>query len=287
MIKVIYMDTQDAGKILFAGAILVLVVTVLVAFGALFMVAFSGSLNTASPDATGYTIFAGTPGGDTQLNAPIISIGFFGKAAYINTVNTTPLVGANGVMTIPIDAYAAVSGAAWEGLNITINNTGANASTNWTWTVGTCNAVNKTIASALSQTWTDINSTCLQPGGWGAPVTLTLTFANKTTTGELAPNITGVGIKYFRYAANTAYSSNFPAGTVTPFLAGNYKTVYTYGSGGMDYTDAKTALSSGVTTISNIPSWLGLIVLVFVLIVIFIVLGAIAFVAKGMMGGNQ
>jgi hypothetical protein len=280
--KVISMvEMEESGKILMAAVILVLLVTTFVAFGALFMVTFSGSLSTASADATTTTVFTGSPGVDAQLNAPIISIGYFGKAENIKVINTTGITGANGHIHFMIDSHAANGAANWEKINVTINSTGANSTTNYTWIAGDCRGSNVT-GTGSPETWTSITASCLTPGAQ-----ITLNFVNTTTAGEAPANITNVQLSYFRYVANTAYSSNLPAGTVTPFLAGYYQTTYTYGAGGIDYTDAKTSLASGVTTISNIPNWLGIIILVFVLLVIFVLLAAIAYVAKGMGGGKQ
>jgi hypothetical protein len=258
---------EDAGKILFGLAILVLLVTTFVAFGALFMVAFTGNLNTASAEATTTTLFNGVPATPYQLNAPIISLSWFGKAGAVSAYsqyNDTKLAGAKGAITITIDPKAAHGGNAWN--NVTV--------------VFTLQGVNATWNSGPTQTYTDIDSTCLTPGG-----VLTFNFVNATT--QDPSNVTNVTITYNRYVTNSAYTKNDAAGTITPTLGGNYQVTYTYGTGGIDYTNAKDTLSQGVTTITQIPSWLTIIVLVFVLLVIFVILGAIVLVARGMMGGGQ
>jgi hypothetical protein len=278
------MDAQDAGKLLFAGAILVLLVTTLVAFGALFMVSFSGNLNAASADTTTTTAFTGTAATPSQLNAPIISVTSFMKAASITTNHSTPLVvnlTAQNV-TIPIDANAIHSGIAWNNLTVSFLVAGANSTTNVTWVTGTCNAANKTWAAAGLQTYTDIDSSCLTPGG-----NLVLNFVNKTVAGQIAPNITEVNVTYQRYVTNSAYTKNDAVGQVTPTASGYYQITYTYGAGGIDYTNAKTSLNQGVTTIAGIPGWLGIIVLVFVLLVVFALLALIAYYANKMRGGNE
>jgi hypothetical protein len=274
---------EDAGKILFGLAILVLLVTTFVAFGALFMVAFTGNLNTTSGETTTTTLFNGVPATPYQLNAPIISVSAFRKAGAVSAYsqyNDTKLAGANGAVTITLDPYASHGGNTWNNLTVVFTMQGVNATNTVTWVAGTCRAVNATWNSGPTQTYTDIDSTCLTPGG-----VLTFNFVNATT--QSPSNVTNVTITYNRYVANTAYTKNDAAGTITPTLGGNYQVTYTYGTGGIDYTNAKDALSSGVTTITGIPSWLAIIVLVFVLLVIFGLLAAIAFVAHGLSNGGK
>jgi hypothetical protein len=274
---------EDAGKILFGLAILVLLVTTFVAFGALFMVAFTGNLNTASAEATTTTLFNGVPATPYQLNAPIISLSWFGKAGAVSAYsqyNDTKLAGAKGAITITIDPKAAHGGNAWNNVTVVFTLQGVNATNTVTWVAGTCRGANATWNSGPTQTYTDIDSTCLTPGG-----VLTFNFVNATT--QSPSNVTNVTITYNRYVTNSAYTKNDAAGTITPTLGGNYQVTYTYGTGGIDYTNAKDTLSQGVTTITQIPSWLTIIVLVFVLLVIFVVLAAIVLVARGMMGGGQ
>lgn len=276
------MEAQDAGKIMFGVAILVLIVTVLVAFGAMFMVAFTGSLQSTSADTAASTQFTGTAATAYQLSAPISAISFFGSHARTYVIdNTVTLINTSSrTVTLAIDSQAANNGVAWSNINISINST-SNASSNASWLIGTCNGVNKSLSTLGTDTWTAINSSCLTPGG-----NLVLTFANKTTAGETV-NVTGVMVSYFRYVSSAAYTSNAAAGTITPTASGYYKVTYTYGAGGIDYTNAKTALNTGITTITGIPSWLAIIVLIFILLIVFVLLAAIALVARGMMGGGQ
>jgi hypothetical protein len=277
-------DFNDAGKYLFAVAILVLLVTTFVAFGALFMTSFVGSLNTGSADATTTTTFAGVAATPHQLNAPIISVASFKKAQnmvmYYDVA--TLVINSTTQVNLPIDADAAHDGAAWNNINISITSQATNSTTNITWIAGTCNAANKSIATSTTNTWTGIASTCLSPGN-----NLVIYLTNNTIAGQAAPNVTNVSVSYFKYVTNSAYTLQTSAGTITPTASGYYKTTYTYGAGGMDYTDAKTTLNQGVTTITQIPSWLGLFVLMFVIFVIFAVVGAIAYVALKMGKGGQ
>jgi len=281
-------EFDEAGKIFFAAAILCLLITTLVAFGALFMVSFSGNLDTASaPTTVTNQEFAGTNLTAYALNgAPIISLSKFQKAAQNTTgTNATKITVNSSVttknMTIQLNANAANGGQPWSNLTIEFGLEGLNQSNNITWLAGNCNAANKTWVANTKQTYNDINSTCLTPGGQ-----LTFVFAN-TSLGAPSTNVTSINITYSIYATNTAYTLQNSAGTITPTATGYYRTSYVYGAGGKDYTDAQTALASGVTTITGIPSWLTIIVLVFVLLVIFAVLGAIVLVARGMMGGGQ
>ena len=195
------------------------------------------TINTV--DVTGSTsaeLWTGTAAtAHTMANVPLVAVTTFKKAATVTTVNTTALVGANGVVRLLIDPYAAHDGTAWNNVNITVNNSGANTTTNLTWVVGTCNTVNKTISSGASNVWNGIASTCLTPGS-----NLVLTFVNHTTTGEDAPNVTGVSISYLRYVDNTAYTLQAGAGTITPTATGYYYTSYTYGTVGS--TTSKTVL---------------------------------------------
>jgi hypothetical protein len=274
---------QEAGKMLFGLAILALLVTTLVAFGAMFMLTFTGNLNSGSAPTTTTTLFTGVANTSYALNAPIISVSTFRKASSISTYtqyNDTKLVGANGAVHITLDANAAHGGNTWNNLTVDFTLQGANATNTVRWVTGTCNAANKTWTSS-PQSYTDINSTCLVPGG-----VLTFNFVNATQAGVIA-NVTNVTITYNRYVTNSAYTKNDAAGTVRPTSSGYYQIAYTYGAGGIDYTGAKTALSSGVTTITGIPSWLAIVILVIVLLVIFGLLAAIAYVAHGMMGGGR
>ena len=280
-------EFDEAGKILFAGAILCLLVTTLVAFGALFMVSFSGNLDTSSaPTTVNNQEFAGTNLTAHALNgAPIISLSKFQKAATTTGTNVTKIsivsAAASNNMSITLDADTANRGQAWSNLTVVFGLEGLNQTNNITWLAGTCNAANKTWTANTKQTYNDINSTCLTPGG-----KLTFVFAN-TSVGTPSLNVTSINITYSKYATNTAYTLQDTVGTITPTLSGNYRVSYVYGAGGLDYTNAKTALSSGVTTITGIPGWLAIIILVFVLLVIFAVLGAIVLVARGMMGGGK
>lgn len=279
-------EFNEAGKIFFAVAILCLLVTTLVAFGALFMVAFTGNLDTSNPETTvSNQEFTGTAATAYTLNAPIISVTTFQKAATTTGTNVTKITVNSSVstknMSIVIDAAAANGGQPWSNLTVVFGLEGLNQTNNITWLAGGCNAANKTWVADTKQTYTDINSTCLTPGG-----KLTFLFAN-TSLGEPSTNVTSINITYSKYSTSTAYTLQAAAGTVTPTASGNYKVTYVYGAGGQDYTDAKTALASGVTTITGIPSWLTVIVLVFVLLAIFAVLAAIVFVARGMMGGGR
>jgi len=283
-------EFDEAGKIFFAAAILCLLITTLVAFGALFMVSFSGNLDTASaPTTVTNQEFAGTNLTAYALNgAPIISLSKFQKAATSTVQNSTKIsivsASAANNMSFVIDANAANGGQAWSNLTVEFGlEGGINASNTITWKAraGNCNAADKTWTSTTKQTYTDINSTCLTPGAY-----LTFVFAN-TSAGTPSLNVTSINITYSIYATNTAYTLQNSVGTITPTLTGKYRTSYVYGAGGKDYTDAKTALASGVTTITGIPGWLTIIVLVFVLLVIFAVLGAIVLVARGMMGGGK
>jgi hypothetical protein len=273
---------EDAGKILFGVAILVLLVTTFVAFGTLFMVSFTGNLNSGSADATTTTLFTGTAATAHALNAPIISVSTFRKASSLSNYtqyNDTKLVGANGAVNIVLDANAAHGGNTWNNVTVTFTLEGVNTTNTVRWVNGTCNAANKTWTST-PQSYTDISSACLTPGG-----VLTFNFVN--VSDGLIQNVTNVSITYNRYVTNSAYTVQYAPGTVTPTATGYYQITYTYGAGGVDYTNAKTALASGVTTISGIPAWLGMIVLAFVLLAILVIIAAIAFVAKGMMGGGQ
>ena len=153
---------------------------------------------------------------------PVTSITAFKKAAVITVYNDTKLAGARGAVTVPIDAYAANGGVAWEGVNITFTLQGVNATNNVTWVTGTCRGGNATWISS-PQAYTAIASTCLTPGS-----TLTFNFVN--TTLEDPSNVTNVSVTYYRYVDNTAYTLSGANGQITPTLGGYYYTSYGYGT---------------------------------------------------------
>ena len=170
-----------------------------------------------------------------MVHAPMLSVTTFKKATKVVTVNTTALVGADGTVRIPIDTYAVNNGVAWSNMNVTINNTGSNATTYAIW-LGSmsslyCNAANKTLATLGSDTWSGIASSCLTPGA-----DLQFKFANITGAGQVAPNVTGVSLSYFKYVDNAAYTVDLVPGTITPTATGYYYTNYTYGSSNMTTT---------------------------------------------------
>ena len=183
----------------------------------------SASNFNAQSSATGelFTGVAATP--STMTYNPIVSITAFKKAAVVTTYNDTKLAGANGVVNVLIDSYAAHGAAAWEGVNVTFTLQGVNTTNNVTWVTGTCNFANKTWTST-PQTYTDIEASCLTPGA-----NLAFNFVNRTLGAPA--NVTNVSVTYFRYVDNTAYTLDSAAGKITPTASGYYYASYTYGTG--------------------------------------------------------
>jgi hypothetical protein len=163
---------------------------------------------------------------------PIASVTTFKKAASYSQYNDTKINVGNSTgnthLHILVDSFAAHSSATWDNLTVVFTLQGINATNNVTWTVGDCNAANKTWITS-PQTYSDIDSTCLTPGS-----PLTFSFVNKTAVegADLTgTNVTNVTITYQRYLDNTAYTLDSAAGKITPTLTGYYYTSYTYGTG--------------------------------------------------------
>ncbi len=215
---------------------------------------------------------------------PIISLTSFAKSASNLTTNATitPIITQTTNITLPIAANAVHNGEQWSNVTFTFELLGANATQTIIWIPGACNAANKTWSTSTLQTYTGINSSCLTPGS-----TLALYFANTSTDGSFHQNITRVNVTYLKYVTSGAYTLVTTTGVITPTTDGHYEVSYTYSAGGIDYTNSQTALGQGITTISNIPSWLVLIVLVFVLLVVLSLIAAVVYVARSMGGGNQ
>lgn len=203
------------------GALVVFVLAIQVVIPA--AIAAATSVQTTGT-ATGelHTGTAATAFGLTYF--PVTSVTAFKKDALITSYNDTPLVGANGVVNVPIDAYAAHGGVAWEGVNITITMEGINATNNVTWVAGPCRAANVTWITS-PQTYNAIASSCLTPGA-----NLALTFVNHSTVDEYVTNVTNVSVSYFRYVDNTAYTLTSANGEITPTASGYYYTSYAYGT---------------------------------------------------------
>jgi len=216
------------GPVLWAvGLLVVVIIAVSVVIpSAANVISNSGVTGTATGE-----LWAGTAATAHVMAAyPMVAISDFRKSTTHTANNTTGLVvnTSTGTVNFLVPANIVRTGEIWNNVTIAVKPAGANATTNLTWVDGTCNVGNATWASSSLQTYSGINSTCLPAAG----SYLTLLFANKTTAGETAPNVTYVTFTYFTYDTSTAYTSVLAAGTITPTATGNYYTTYTYGTTG-------------------------------------------------------
>jgi hypothetical protein len=205
------------------------------------------------PTAVSAELWTGTAAtAHNMAKYPILSVTTFKKAALVTSYNDTSLTGANGGRNVMIDPYAAHDGVAWNNINITLTIAGVNSTTNTTWVGGTCSPGGyNTTPSSSPYTLSSAASSCLTPGA-----NVLFTFANRTTDGEDANNVTNVSITYWRYVPNTAYTVDLVPGTITPTATGYYYTDYTYGSGNM---------TTPTTILMLVPLLLALAVLLIVI----------------------
>ena len=200
------------------GALVVLVLAIQVVIPT--AITSAASVQTTGT-ATG-ELWSGTAAtAHSMTYSPITEVTAFKKAASYSQYNDTKLSGP-GNRSITIDGYAAHSSATWDNLTVVFTLAGVNATNNITWTVGTCNAANKTWITS-PQTYADIDSTCLTPGG-----ALVFNFVNQTA--QLGANVTNITVTYQRYVDNTAYTLSGANGQITPTLTGKYYTTYLYGT---------------------------------------------------------
>lgn len=254
---------MDNNILSITNAIAFVILIVVVGIGATIAMGMAPTTLTSSGE-----LFTGVAATALPTAGSVISVSSFSKAGAIssyNQYNATPLVGGTGAINIVLDSEAAHGGNTWDNLTVDFTLQGLNATNTIRWVTGTCNGANKTWITN-TQTYTDISSACLVPGG-----TLTFNFVNATDGVNIA-NVTNVSITYNRYVATSAYTLT-SGGSLIPTASGNYKTTYVYSAQASEVTAANAAGQTGLLNLAqampSIGTILGAVIIIGLLFYVF------------------